>query len=62
MTPTATPAEVWNEMRQGNARFVSGDPSHPRQDVERRHELASPRRSSSIRALATSSSSETPDK
>ena len=40
MMPTATPAEVWGDMRDGNARFVSGEPSHPRQDVERRHELA----------------------
>lgn len=37
---TATPAEVWAEMRRGNERFVSGAPRHPRQDVERRHELA----------------------
>jgi carbonic anhydrase len=28
-------------MRRGNARFVAGEPRHPRQDVERRHELAS---------------------
>jgi carbonic anhydrase len=27
-------------MRRGNARFVSGEPRHPRQDVERRAELA----------------------
>ncbi|MEV7692698.1 carbonic anhydrase [Microbacterium sp. NPDC089189] len=27
-------------MLEGNARFVSGAPRHPRQDVERRHELA----------------------
>ncbi|MET0734811.1 MAG: carbonic anhydrase [Microbacterium sp.] len=27
-------------MRRGNARFVSGEPEHPRQDVERRNELA----------------------
>jgi len=26
-------------MRQGNGRFVAGEPRHPRQDVERRHEL-----------------------
>jgi carbonic anhydrase len=26
-------------MRRGNARFVAGEPRHPRQDVERRHEL-----------------------
>jgi len=34
-----TPARVWEEMRLGNARFVAGEPNHPRQDVERRHEL-----------------------
>src|SRR3546814_18443721 len=27
-------------MTQGNARFVAGEPRHPRQDVERRNELA----------------------
>jgi carbonic anhydrase len=36
-----TPRSVWNEMREGNARFVAGEPRHPRQDVERRSELAS---------------------
>ena len=36
----ASPRKVWDEMRRGNARFVAGEPSHPRQDVERRHELA----------------------
>ncbi|TDN92418.1 carbonic anhydrase [Microbacterium sp. BK668] len=35
-----TPRTVWQEMVEGNARFVSGEPRHPRQDVERRHELA----------------------
>lgn len=35
-----SPQTVWNEMRAGNARFVAGEPQHPRQDVERRHELA----------------------
>lgn len=40
MTETATPAAVWTEMQRGNARFVAGEPSHPRQDVERRHDLA----------------------
>jgi carbonic anhydrase len=35
-----TPAKVWDEMRRGNERFVNGEPSHPRQDVERRAELA----------------------
>ncbi len=36
-----TPREVWTQMLEGNRRFVSGEPRHPRQDVERRHELAS---------------------
>lgn len=36
-----TPAQVWREMERGNARFVAGEPQHPRQDVDRRAELAS---------------------
>lgn len=40
MTDQPTPQKVWDEMSRGNARFVAGEPSHPRQDVERRHELA----------------------
>jgi carbonic anhydrase len=35
-----TPAKAWQEMVRGNQRFVSGEPRHPRQDVERRTELA----------------------
>jgi carbonic anhydrase len=35
-----TPAKAWQEMARGNQRFVSGEPLHPRQDVERREELA----------------------
>jgi carbonic anhydrase len=35
-----TPAKVWQEMMRGNERFVAGQPLHPRQDVERRAELA----------------------
>ncbi|WP_141934104.1 carbonic anhydrase [Microbacterium sp. SLBN-146] len=31
-------------MRHGNDRFVAGEPRHPRQDVERRHELAAGQR------------------
>lgn len=34
------PQKVWAEMQRGNARFVAGEPRHPRQGVERRHELA----------------------
>lgn len=35
-----TPPQVWREMQRGNARFVAGEPQHPRQDVDRRAELA----------------------
>ncbi|MEO7016461.1 MAG: carbonic anhydrase, partial [Leifsonia sp.] len=28
------PSRVWDAMLRGNARFVGGDPEHPRQDVE----------------------------
>jgi carbonic anhydrase len=40
MTERRTPAKVWQEMLRGNERFVSGAPLHPRQDVERREQLA----------------------
>ena len=35
-----TPSKAWQEMIRGNERFVAGAPLHPRQDVERREELA----------------------
>jgi carbonic anhydrase len=35
-----TPAEVWRRLQRGNEHFVAGDPRHPRQDVDRRTELA----------------------
>jgi carbonic anhydrase len=35
-----TPADAWREMVRGNERFVAGTPAHPRQNVERREELA----------------------
>ena len=35
-----SPAAAWDDMVRGNARFVAGTPLHPRQDVERRAELA----------------------
>jgi carbonic anhydrase len=40
MTERRTPAQVWREMARGNERFMAGEPQHPRQDVERRTELA----------------------
>ncbi len=33
------PATAWQEMVRGNQRFVNGEPSHPRQDVEHREQL-----------------------
>ena len=35
-----TPRSSWDEMVEGNRRFIAGAPLHPRQDVERREELA----------------------
>jgi carbonic anhydrase len=39
-TDERTPAAVWRDMEEGNARFVAGDPRHPHQDAERRSELS----------------------
>lgn len=39
-----SPIKAWQEMQRGNARFVAGEPRHPRQDVERRTELANGQR------------------
>lgn len=35
-----TPTDAWKQMLDGNRRFVAGEPRHPNQDVERRHDLA----------------------
>jgi len=35
-----SPAEAWASMEAGNMRFVAGTPEHPRQDAERREQLA----------------------
>jgi carbonic anhydrase len=40
MSEALSPADVWQEMVRGNERFVRGEPLHPRQDVERRQEVA----------------------
>ena len=39
-----SPRAVWTEMVRGNDRFIAGEPRHPRQDVERRHDLANGQR------------------
>ena len=40
MTDRLTPAAAWQELAEGNARFLADDPLHPRQDAERRASLA----------------------
>lgn len=44
MSDRLTPRKAWHEMQRGNARFVAGEPRHPRQDAERRHDLAAGQR------------------
>lgn len=39
MADARTPQDAWREMTLGNERFVAGEPSHPRQDVERRQAI-----------------------
>jgi carbonic anhydrase len=34
-----TPANAWEQLKAGNARFIAGTPQHPRQDAERRASL-----------------------
>jgi carbonic anhydrase len=50
-----TPAKAWQEMLRGNERFVLGEPQHPRQDVERRTEVA-PRQTPSAALFGCSDS------
>ncbi|MGO1769756.1 MAG: carbonic anhydrase [Microbacterium sp.] len=40
MTETVTPAQAWEQMLEGNRRFVEGDPLHPHQDSDRRDAVA----------------------
>ncbi len=40
MTEHWTPTEAWRDLETGNARFLAGAPAHPRQDVDRREQLA----------------------
>lgn len=38
--PRVTPQQAWDALVAGNERFITGTPSHPRQNVERRAELS----------------------
>lgn len=40
MLRSMTPAQAWQSLREGNARFVGGRREHPNQDVDRRAQLA----------------------
>ncbi|MEO0313473.1 MAG: hypothetical protein RL140_703 [Actinomycetota bacterium] len=35
-----TPKEAWQALLEGNQHFISGNPSHPRQDIDRRENVA----------------------
>ncbi|HEY4267338.1 MAG TPA: carbonic anhydrase [Galbitalea sp.] len=39
-TKAPSPDLAWTEMARGNERFIAGTPLHPRQDVDRRAEIA----------------------
>ncbi|MFM6979966.1 MAG: carbonic anhydrase [Micrococcales bacterium] len=40
MARPTTPQESWDALLAGNARFLNGDPAHPRQDIDRVEDLA----------------------
>lgn len=40
MARPTTPQESWDALLAGNARFIGGDPAHPRQDIDRVEDLA----------------------
>lgn len=44
MTRPVSPAEAWQALHEGNARFVEGRREHPHQDADRRAELAAGQR------------------
>lgn len=38
-SPRVTPQQAWDSLSEGNERFITGDPQHPNQNVDRRNEL-----------------------
>ena len=38
--PNSNPINAWKALKEGNERFVAGEPSHPSQSIERRTQLA----------------------
>lgn len=43
-----TPAAAWKALKEGNERFVSGDPEHPSQSIEHRASLAVAQRPTAV--------------
>ena len=43
-TRPTTPQQAWDALLRGNQRFISGEPAHPRQDIDRRTALAEKQR------------------
>jgi carbonic anhydrase len=39
--PNTSPINAWKALKEGNERFVAGEPLHPSQSIERRTQLAS---------------------
>ena len=41
MIRPSNPKSAWEALIEGNSRFVSGSPAHPRQDIDHREDIAS---------------------
>ena len=41
MIRPSNPKSAWEALLEGNSRFVSGSPAHPRQDIDHREDIAS---------------------
>jgi Carbonic anhydrase len=43
-----TPQAAWDQLVEGNERFIAGTPQHPNQDLERRHVLEAGQRPTAV--------------
>ncbi|MUL46162.1 carbonic anhydrase [Mycobacterium sp. CBMA293] len=46
--PNSSPINAWKALREGNERFVAGEPAHPSQSIERRTQLAGGQRPTAV--------------
>ncbi|BBX34050.1 carbonic anhydrase [Mycolicibacterium mageritense] len=46
--PNSNPVSAWKALKDGNARFVAGEPQHPSQDIARRASLAHTQRPTAV--------------